>query len=1239
MSQSNPIPPSQNSAVPPGAPVDSRTPAAKPRKKRRFLKFMFVCLILLVGVIAAAPYVASTQSGANALLGFVNGQIQGKVAVRDLALNWTGPIELHGLKVTDPDDRVVLAADSISLQKGLFGLITTPLRLGRVTADKPDALLFLDHNNDLSIARAFSPKTKSNEPPGPLPDLYGTLVLKDGDVSTQREGGEPYTVTDLSGEVELASLANWKCKLDLTTADGTTITSDVDLRDLVRNNSFEIAGGSGTLNLKTSGPVALGPLLKVLAPGLGMDGALAIDIKTLTEGGKTTTDFNLAASQLRALGDTALTAAPIDFTLVGKGSRDGDALTADFDLSGDPGSIKSNIVYNNAGKPVQMTPDDLLAAVVSGEAINFPDLVVESNGAIDLAKLQKAIPGLLKTNKGQEITGGRLEIASLTARGGDAPSAKGTITIKDLTATSGGKVARVEPITMNVDTELTRGKGLIINALTLDSSFAKVNAKGSPADLNATIQGSLARMQQELGQVFDMSAFTLAGEFKGDVRMQRVSDDRIDMTVAANTQGLRYGAGQRVVDLGNVTLKNKSALMMVNNSLRRVDITDTQADLGGQVVVAADGFYEIDKNAYSAKVDVTRADLAYLAPRASALGMPELARFSGNLTAKATAQCDGADKPLVTSGSATASNVAVDKKTALEGTTNIQWTQLKLGASGDRIDLDSAKIDGPSARFDARQLVWQSGTASDLRADISGNAELASLLRTAAAFSGDSNTPAISGRWSIEGKVASAGGGVSINGRGGVDNLVVGEGDAAIREKRLDYEIDGRLDSGNKLTLSKGRIVSTPLTADITGSIDQLDSTRVLALRGRYDASWQQLTAILHELAPSTTKTILVQGKSAGDIEINGPLNQPNARPAFRGLTGGTTIGWDGATLYGIALGNARLQPALKDGRLSIPEAAVAVSEGRVNLRGDLDFTGADPVLRVPGQWKALENVAVTREMGAMLLSHINPIFMFMSRIEGKVHLHSTDLVLPLGGKDKTVGAGTGMLDLREMQMQPGGVLGDLVKLAGIPLQDLYPVEVGKVDFVVRDGRIFYDNFTLRFPEKFDLKFYGSVGLDDSIDLVVSLPVTPELLSRVGISALPVDLTGLRLDVPMVGTRENPRLDFSKVDTKKILQAVVKPNDPGKILGGILGGGQPGANPPGGKPGDAPAVAGGDKPKTEEPKSSGTRPKLGGPRLTGGKPKPAPDAPKDPNEPAPKEDGGEKPKIKIKPRPRPQTGG
>jgi len=60
-------------------------------------------------------------------------------------------------------------------------------------------------------------------------------------------------------------------------------------------------------------------------------------------------------------------------------------------------------------------------------------------------------------------------------------------------------------------------------------------------------------------------------------------------------------------------------------------------------------------------------------------------------------------------------------------------------------------------------------------------------------------------------------------------------------------------------------------------------------------------------------------------------------------------------------------------------------------------------------------------------------------------------------------------------------------------------VTMDGVDFTLKDGRIWYDNLTMVFPENFDLKFYGSVGLDETVDLTVSVPVRAKLLERFGV--------------------------------------------------------------------------------------------------------------------------------------------
>jgi hypothetical protein len=92
----------------------------------------------------------------------------------------------------------------------------------------------------------------------------------------------------------------------------------------------------------------------------------------------------------------------------------------------------------------------------------------------------------------------------------------------------------------------------------------------------------------------------------------------------------------------------------------------------------------------------------------------------------------------------------------------------------------------------------------------------------------------------------------------------------------------------------------------------------------------------------------------------------------------------------------------------------------------------------------------------------------------------------------------------------------------------------------------------------YDLKFRGSVGFDSTVDLVVSLPLTMQLLDQIGgiktpLGLLTDQLPKMRVDVPLVGTREHPRLDFAKVDKQAIMKQLLSlPAAPAKGVEGLL---------------------------------------------------------------------------------------
>jgi hypothetical protein len=210
--------------------------------------------------------------------------------------------------------------------------------------------------------------------------------------------------------------------------------------------------------------------------------------------------------------------------------------------------------------------------------------------------------------------------------------------------------------------------------------------------------------------------------------------------------------------------------------------------------------------------------------------------------------------------------------------------------------------------------------------------------------------------------------------------------------------------------------------------------------------------------------------------------------------------------------------------------------------------------------FQALEGLAITRELGHEFLSRVNPIFAELTDVEGRVSVELGDLYLPLGDEIKRSSTGRGRLDLRELKVRPKGILAALVQLGGRQSEGQFRVKAQSVDFTIREGRIYYDDFTLMLPDGFDLRFYGSVGFDDTLDLAVSVPVSLGLLERFGVSGPVIDyariLSGVRVAIPILGTRLKPRLDFSEVDIRPLIEqaaSTLLTEQAGKLLEDLLG--------------------------------------------------------------------------------------
>ncbi len=432
---------------------------------------------------------------------------------------------------------------------------------------------------------------------------------------------------------------------------------------------------------------------------------------------------------------------------------------------------------------------------------------------------------------------------------------------------------------------------------------------------------------------------------------------------------------------------------------------------------------------------------------------------------------------------------------------------------------------------------------------------------------------------------------IALAGASSVDELHVGTGQAALHQKRVSLEYDARIDNASDtITIEQAKMTSSPLSAEVDGTVGDFRRRQVLDLKAGYSIDWDQLMPIVYELSPGLKKSVAMHGKTSDQFTVTGPAYEAGAQPVFVGLkTDGLAVGWQSGVVYGLQLAAAKLEPTLANGKFTLPKTRIGASGGTINLDGTADFTGETPMLRVPGRLQMLDGINLNTQIGKQLLSYVNPLFMDVAGMQGKVSLVVEEIGLPLNEQIKHTGSGRGRFNMQDVRIEPGGAFGILVKIASAAgqtqteqgligrtllgqgligqgaagllngvgeaigvtkkqtpslLEGAVAIRIGNPTFHIADGRINYDNFTLTFPNGVDMVFSGWVGFDDSVKMYVAVPVTAGLLQLAGVKGPLVQyasvLQGIRVDVPIVGTRTASKLDFGRIKIQPLVKQAIR---------------------------------------------------------------------------------------------------
>lgn len=1146
---------------------NKETPAKNtPRRGRRTLRVLFVVLAIFLVLVLAAPMILSTGLGAKLATGIINDRIEGRAELARLTLSWRGPCVIKGFRLSDLQDREVLDSGKVVWKRGLWDVVTSRELFGEVAVESPNVVLYQQEEGAVSLVAAVARRAEVREesaPPSPETRAFsGTVQVSGGDLRVVQPGGREYNIRDLNALINVNAIDDVTGEVSLTLPEGGKAQADFELDQFAPGPQGAAPTGRLTAALETPAPIDLSTLSAFLG-GPKVTGTLNLDVKVNMDDGAAGATLLATVAGLTAVRATALdgapavaadVATPVDVALAASvaGAQKASTLSEEAiaDLKRKSAWMHVDAVLDLAdllGTKIDM--EDLLAAVLSGKAVTMPRVDAVVDGHADLAQLGGAIPGLLHIREDTRIASGRLDIDTLKIAGGTTPSVAGEIRLADLAVDRNDQSIELAPVSMVIDARIVPDKGLTVAKASFESEFAHASLAGTAAELAGEFEMDLAKLQRQLGGVVDLKGVTLGGRVAGKLDVSRQGEERVDAIVTVDAQELMYSAQdvERSLPRAIVRLPASVTLAAADKSVRSVSTKDGEIVLNDRTALKIDFSVEPPTKALTARVRMEEGQLGDLMALAQSAGVKAPEKdIGGGLQFQLGLARHTEEGPFIINGKGSVTGLRVEEEVISEESIAFRVKDAEVATKASSATVASLAVEAGrllDLAVDGVRVTWADRARAE--GDVRLTADIGDCLAVAQRFAKWEKPPAIDGTLSWEASAATAQGLISFKGSVRIEGFESGLGDKKIAEQKITLEHDIAADPDKELlTLKLVKLNSSILSMTLNGTVGDFKTDAVCDLTGSYEAWWDRVTAVLHELAPSTAENLALAGTSAGDYRVTGPMRRLELRPSFGEASADVPFGWSECEAVGIKMGKADFHPVLENGQVNIPVATVDASGGKLRLGGVVDLAGDDTVYRLPGKTQVIDNVRIDREFADKLLSRVNPVFASLADLEATLSLGLEDIDVPLGEGIKTTGQGKGRVAIRDLKVIPKGFMAVVLQLGGYVTEGRLDISVSDLDFVIRDGHIHYDNFVLTVDEDFDMAFRGSVGFDSTLELWVSLPIRPALLEKFGAKGAVAEYArilaeeGVRVEVPIAGDRLHPKL--GNVDVQPLVKRAAK---------------------------------------------------------------------------------------------------
>jgi len=1095
-------------------------------KRRRWPRVLFMLFVLLLIAVWFAPAIVAKTPLLNRLARGATADINGSLDIGDASLGWLSNIELRDITLTDPQGRVLARVAKVTTSRTLVSLIRDQSDIGEIVIDHPVIDIVCEKNttNLEGVIQKFL--AESGAAPGPtrtpisLRITDGTLTVRDTETSRFTE------FHDLQASVTIPASRPEPMSVKVTANAPERIEADLSIGETGR-----VRFAAGNFAVET-----LTPLLRRIEPGLSIAGALTADF-TATWGKDAASVDGLIGLKNLAVGGAALKGDTIRLASV--------ELPVRASLTGRTLHVER----------AELTSDVGIANLVGTfDPESFDKLLdrpgVKLDASVDVAKLAAVMPKLLQIREGTEIREGKVTVSVESKAGALGTEWSGNISTSALKAIREQQEFRWdEPLSVVFTGRIKAGQLPTFDKLICQSDFIALNAKIAPDSVRAAANVYLDRLAMRLSEFVDLGGITLDGEASAWVVATRTQD--AEVTAEANVELKRFacldrgGKGLREpalklhlkatgkatdsghVSLSTASLRGTAGIDELDLSLLE-PISDVNQLSNGKFDAKVSGDLARWRRRVAAVVPVL--DDYRLEGAAEAHGIVRLAQDALHID-QLTLAIENAkfvdagldiDEPTMSA----VADLTVNTKTSITTFANFSITSAPLTVTRGQLVIESPK--------GGQTVVYGGGPAVSNLNRLGKSLGICTDAQGPSPLFGKGTGP-IQFRYS--GDVT------TFNGHLDVINFVVGpRADPSWKEPTLALDVDGSYTQSTDTVAFKSAKVERPgLALTATGSIGRFDTTTDANLAGTLSYDYVKLTPLLREFLGNG---FAVAGKGTKPVSFVGSLT-PIAKPGsklppsvFANATGELGVGWDSLQTHGFAMGPGTLQAKLANGVAQVTPITGTFGGGKIAVHPTVRLA-PEPGEITLAKGMIVDKAKLTPATCAGVMGYALPAIANSSKAEGDISVILDENRIPI--TDTRQASIKGTVVIHKATVTAGPIVTEIAKLLGAENGTMTLANEQSVPVRVERGRVYHENLNVKIGGYF-VKTSGSVGFDNSVDLMADVPIPGGMPGLKNTPAIAKALTGKRVLVPIKGTLSHPLMDPKQFQAAiaKLAQSVAK---------------------------------------------------------------------------------------------------